>query len=275
MEIAVLSENTALDNRFQTEHGLSLLIQTGQRKILFDMGSSCVFKDNALALGLDIGQVDWAVLSHGHYDHGGGLCGLLRFNDKAPVYVSPYAFGNYYSQSSGGDMKYAGLNIEFAFHPRLQVAAPCQEIDRQTLLFTTPQAVYPLPRQNSRLFVKTDSGYQLDNFAHEQSLLLEEKGKLVLFAGCAHRGILNIMERCRELRGRYPDYVVSGMHLYSHSTLQTEPAETLHSLAEALLERPSQYYTLHCTGAKAFGILKQCMGDRIDYLPAGRTILLE
>ena len=73
MKISVLAENTACDNLFDCEHGLSLYIDTGKNKILFDMGQSNLFEKNAEKLGIDLSEVDIAILSHGHYDHGGGL----------------------------------------------------------------------------------------------------------------------------------------------------------------------------------------------------------
>ena len=97
MRIRVLAENTAKEG-FLCEHGLSLLVETDAgRKILFDMGQSDLFAANAKELSLDLASVDTAVLSHGHYDHGGGLSRFLQVNKKAPVYISRYAFGEYYN----------------------------------------------------------------------------------------------------------------------------------------------------------------------------------
>lgn len=101
MQITVLAENTATDERFGKEHGLSLYIQTSCQNILFDMGQTELFLENARKLNIDLGEVDVAVLSHGHYDHGGGLSAFMEINGKAKVYVSRYAFEPHYRASWG------------------------------------------------------------------------------------------------------------------------------------------------------------------------------
>ena len=92
MKVVTLMENTVCREGFRCEHGLSLYLETGNHKILFDAGQSAAFAENAEKLGVDLSKVDFAVLSHGHYDHGGGLGKFLQIHPKAPVYVSRYAF---------------------------------------------------------------------------------------------------------------------------------------------------------------------------------------
>jgi hypothetical protein len=114
MKITTLIENTTLRDDLTAEHGLSLLIEFGGRKILFDSGQSGAFADNAEKLGIDLSQVDLCVLSHGHYDHGGGLKRFLEINDHAPVYINRHAFGEYFSSG-----KYIGLDPALEENPRL------------------------------------------------------------------------------------------------------------------------------------------------------------
>jgi 7,8-dihydropterin-6-yl-methyl-4-(beta-D-ribofuranosyl)aminobenzene 5'-phosphate synthase len=83
MKISVLCENTTKKENILSEHGLSLFIETEKHKILFDMGQSDAFLKNAKTLGIDLSTVDIAILSHGHYDHGGGLRAFLEYNEKA------------------------------------------------------------------------------------------------------------------------------------------------------------------------------------------------
>ena len=92
MKIWTLMENAAAREDLAAEHGLSLLIETGAHRILFDSGQSGAFADNAEKMGLNLGTVDLAVLSHGHYDHSGGLLRFLEYNDRAKIYVDQYAF---------------------------------------------------------------------------------------------------------------------------------------------------------------------------------------
>ena len=92
MRIVTLMENTACREDLAAEHGLSLYVQTDGCSLLFDAGQSAAFADNAEKLGVDLAEVKLAVLSHGHYDHGGGLKKFLEINDTAPVWMNPCAF---------------------------------------------------------------------------------------------------------------------------------------------------------------------------------------
>ena len=115
MKIISLVENTTVNYDIEAEHGLSLYIESKNYKILFDMGQTDLFLKNAKKLGVDLSQVDIAILSHGHYDHGGGLEEFLKINKKAYVYVSQYAFDTYYN----GKEKYIGLNPSLKDNRRL------------------------------------------------------------------------------------------------------------------------------------------------------------
>ena len=106
MKIISLIENTTELDFMKVEHGLSLYIETEKCKILFDMGQTDLFYENAKALGVELCDVDIAVLSHGHYDHGGGLRKFLEINDRAPVYIHKDAFLPHYN----GTEKYIGLD---------------------------------------------------------------------------------------------------------------------------------------------------------------------
>ena len=110
MMIKTLVENTAQSKNFGTEHGLSLYIETNNRKILFDVGASELFLDNAKKLNVDICDVDYLIISHGHYDHGGGLEAFLRENTKAEVFLNRLAFGGFYAVRSNDELEYIGLD---------------------------------------------------------------------------------------------------------------------------------------------------------------------
>ena len=115
MKITVLLENTTARADMKTEHGLSLYIETEKHKILFDMGQTEIFAENAKKLGIDLSQVDVAVLSHGHYDHGGGLAKFLDINNRATVYIHTEAFLPHYN----GKHRYIGLETSLSAHPRI------------------------------------------------------------------------------------------------------------------------------------------------------------
>ena len=244
MRIVTLVENTALPG-FMAEHGLSLYIETEGTGILFDMGQSDAFANNADILGIDLSKVDFAVISHGHYDHGGGLEEFFRRNDHAPVYVSRYALEEHYNRNG----KNIGLNPALRDNPRLRFGNLELKpgIDLCTLNL--------LPEDNDGMFLLDG---QPEEFRHEQYLRIQEGEKTVLFSGCSHKGIVQIAQAFR------PDVLVGGFHL-----MRTEDPALLRQTARKLLHLPTRYATGHCTGARQFELMNAIMAARLDYWPAG------
>ena len=123
MKIQVLIENTALETGAQKalwhEHGLSLLIETGSRRILFDTGKSGRFAENADLLGADLSEVELLVLSHGHYDHGGGILTFLERNRRAKVYIQDRAFESHMARRGDGHLDDIGISEEIRKSPQV------------------------------------------------------------------------------------------------------------------------------------------------------------
>ena len=239
-----MMENNALPG-FLAEHGLSLYIETGDTRILFDMGQSEAFAQNADALGIDLGKVDFAVISHGHYDHGGGLEAFFRRNPHAPVYASPYLLEGHYNRQG----KNIGLNPALGNNPRLRFEDLTGKPGIDLCTLNLP------PEENDGMFLL---GGKPEDFRHEQYLRIREEGKTVLISGCSHKGIVQIAQTFR------PDVLVGGFHL-----MRTEDPAILRQTARKLLTLPTRYATGHCTGTKQFEIMKAIMADRLDYWPAG------
>lgn len=242
------------------EHGLSLYVELDcGARVLFDTGQGSLFAENAAALGIDLSTVDLAVISHGHYDHAGGLDTFLKINRKAKVYIRESAFEGHHS------VKPDGLKDIGVCRPADDRLVSCGEIENLPFgitLFSNPPSDFPEPPGN-RLLLGPDGGK--DNFNHEQSMLVEESGRAVLFGGCAHRGIANILEKALEISCAPITTVFSGMHLKDASD------EYIESLAEILLSYDGvKYYTMHCTGEEGFAVLAALMGDRISYLSCGQ-----
>ena len=261
MKITVLMENTACREDMASEHGLSLYIETGDLRILFDAGKTGAFADNARILGVDLGVVDFAVLSHGHYDHCGGLMRFLQENDKAPVYVSAHAGRRCYH----GPEKYIGLPEGLLEHPRVILAEKEKEIARGITLCSGADLVPFYPVENFGLQILEKDGLVADDFRHEQYLLIREGEKLVCISGCSHRGILNIV------RWFQPDVLVGGFHF-----MKLDPAgdgrQTLDHAAGELMETDTKYYTGHCTGEAQYAYLKTQMGCRLERLSTGMVV---
>ncbi|WP_332446088.1 MBL fold metallo-hydrolase [Sphaerochaeta sp.] len=272
MKITALVENTTNKPNVGAEHGLSLLIESDNKVLLFDTGASDLFAKNALALEEDLSRVDFAVLSHGHHDHGGGLSTFFSLNTKAPLYVRKEAFGPYYSQRSDGQFRYIGLEQSLLGSNRLIFTSAFTPITEGFSLFSKVEGKQFVPMGNQSLYKQEEQTFLLDSFTHEQYLVVEEKGKTVLVSGCSHRGVVNILRTFQTRYGRNPDLVIGGFHLYDHSSGEREDANTLNSIADILLESGALYVTCHCTGEENYLFLKNLMGEHISYLHGGDVL---
>lgn len=252
MKVTVLVENTACTDQVIAQHGLSLYLETENHRILFDMGQSDAFIHNAQALEIDLSKVDIAVLSHGHYDHGGGLEAFLQVNQKAPVYIHETAFGLYYN----GTEKYIGLNPSLLGNPRLVPTKGSLQVTSNLILRDCNE----LEWQFDSWGLKKREGevFHPDDFTHEQYLEVKEGEKRILISGCSHKGILNIAEHFQ------PDILIGGFHLNKQ-----EDILALQETAKRLLDGSTRYFTGHCTGDKQFDLMKEVMADRLERISTG------
>lgn len=273
MKISVLMDNLATPP-FVCEHGLSLLIETDGKKILFDMGKSDLFAKNADMLGLDLAEVNLAVISHGHYDHGGGLADFMERNSKAPIYVHEEAYGKHFAARQTGEYSFIGISSKTKNSDRIILVTEDYKIDENLYLFSSVNRDLLLSKSNDALLVECLGCYQKDSFSHEQNLLIRENGKWVLVAGCAHCGIVNIVNRAMEIAKGPLDVVVGGFHLSNPSTCQSESIKLIDDIAKCLLTYPTSYYTCHCTGMESYQILKSRMGNNIHYIAAGTEMVV-
>lgn len=290
MKVTVLLENATPTSRLSARHGLSLWVEAAGKRILFDMGPDAAFLANAEELGIDVATADAAVLSHGHADHGGGLGAYLAAADargaQVPVFVRAHAFDVHLSGS--GERRHAiSLDPALADDARLvTVADDVHDIANGLTLFVTPRRPHPEPASNARLFAvpdavpdaepagAADAEVVADNFSHEQSLLVREGGRAVLISACSHAGILNIMDEAERLAGAPLDAVVAGFHLMAPSSLSSADDAAVRALARELAARPARYFTFHCTGLSAYGVLRDELGPRVSYLACGSAVEL-
>ena len=122
--------------------------------------------------------------------------------------------------------------------------------------------------------VKKDGKFIQDEFLHEQYLVREENGMRVLVSGCAHNGILNILEKYRELYQDEPDAVISGFHMQKKTGYSEEDLETVREIGAELKKTKTRFYTGHCTGEVPYQILKECMGEQLVCVHSGDEIIL-
>lgn len=286
MKITVLVENTISENpkvknlSLQAEHGLSLHIQTEfdskkNYQILFDMGQSNLFQKNAELLGINLESVDFAVLSHGHYDHGGlpsseseqnGLFAFSKINQKSPIYINQNAF----SQNYNGSKKYIGLDQSLLqnlkFKSRIIFTKDNAQLSEDILLVSCNDYPTIVPTNPYGLMQLKNGNFIPDNFIHEHYLFIQENKKKILISGCSHKGILNIVEWFK------PDFLIGGFHFKSIDVENPVEKEKLIDLGKKLSKYNTKYFTCHCTGTSQFEILKPIMKEKLEYIGTGDVI---
>ncbi len=272
MKIIVLTENTSKSSEFECEHGLSLYIETKQNKVLFDTGASSLFSRNASKFNIDLSDINDAVISHGHYDHGGGLKTFLDYNNTANVYINKNAFEDIYSDRNEDGMVYIGLDKSLENLPQIKLIDDKYTINNEFEIFVANKTNYAVPNGNKTLYIKSNETYINDDFRHEHNLVITEGSKKVLISGCSHKGILNILDSYYEIYNSYPDCVIGGFHLSSKKTGISESDKDLNNLAKKLLETDIKFYTCHCTGIEAYNKLKIKMDNNIEYVSAGTVL---
>lgn len=301
LKVVGLVENTTESPKLKCRHGLSLYIETEKHRILFDMGPNDLFLKNAKELGVDIASIDIAVISHGHVDHCGGLKSFLKANKTARIYLRPQALDGHYVKVLGLPF-YAGMDKKLVssisngcvsgisngcvsgvsngcvFKDRFVFTEDCCIVDDEITLFSNDIRQFGLPKSDGNLLAKKDGRIVPDDFYHEQNLLISSDGssdtKRILVCGCAHSGIVNIVNKAKEIAGAYPAVVVGGFHLYEPVSKRYEDSLYIDSVARSLEESEASYYTCHCTGSKAFDSMQARMGDHLAYLHTGTEILL-
>ena len=285
MKITVLTENTISKNAeisklpLQEEHGLSLFIQTQNKNILFDMGQTNLFAKNASLLGINLQTVDFAILSHGHYDHGGlssplpatlkneyfGIEAFAHINQKAPIFINSNAFSQNYNASK----KYIGLNQELLqskIAERFIFVQDEKEITQNIKLFSCNSYKKSVATNAFGLMQLQNGTFVPDNFNHEHYLLIQENDKKILISGCSHKGILNIVEWFK------PDFLIGGFHFKSLDVENPCQKLELESYAKKLASYNTKYFTCHCTGTQQFEILKSIMKEKVEYISTGDSI---
>lgn len=262
VKIYVLAENTAKSSLFGFEHGLSLYIETSRHRILFDCGQSDVFIKNAALLGLDLSSVDIAILSHGHYDHGGGLARFMEINKTALVYANKNAFGEFYH----GTEKYIGLPKGIKQDSRMILTEDTFLIDDELMLCTCNDRPLVYPMESAGLTKKTPEGFLDDLFFHEQYLIINDRNRKIVVSGCSHKGVLNIVDWLK------PDIFVGGFHFMKQRVEGGN--RVLDDAAQILSGSKAIYYTNHCTGCEQYGYLKNRMGEQLHYISSGEVVEL-
>ena len=277
MRIVNLVENELGESGCEAAHGLSFYVETENHKLLFDSSPSDVVIRNAQKLGVDLPAVDTVILSHGHYDHSGGILPLVELNPKAKIYMQHNVGGEYYAfDGEEKGFRYIGIDKKILSLPQVQLLKGDTKIDDELQVFTVDQRAYPLPSTNKRLRELCNGQYIQDEFHHEQNLLLTAGGKKILFCGCAHNGILNVMETLERKFGptSLPDLVIGGFHLMKRTEFSEADTAEVSEIANRLRAYKAHFATCHCTGLPIFNQMKDIMGGQLSYVYSGDEVLI-
>ena len=268
MKATVLIDNIA-HNDCCGEWGLSVFIEHEGKNILLDTGASGKFAKNAEKLGIDLRAVDYGVLSHAHYDHSDGMKDFFALNDKAYFYLQEdckeKCFGRRFIF-----IKYIGIKkaILKNFDDRIKYINGKAELCKNAYLLPHTTESLESIGKKAGMLITSNGRLTHDSFSHEQSLVLRTEKGLVIFNSCSHGGADNIINEVGEVFPQEKIHaLIGGFHLYRSDE------EEVRALARRIKDTGiEKIYTGHCTGNKAFDILKEILGEGAAQLKVGLEI---
>lgn len=274
MKIINLVEDTQGENSCEHEHGLCFYVETEKHNLLVDSGATDMFLRNAELLNIDLAQIDTVVLSHGHYDHAGGLTAFSKVNPTASIYLKASAGEDYYHLTESEE-RYIGIDKSILDFPQLIPVHGDTRIDEELFLYSDITGRRYPAKGNLQLKRKANTGFVQDTFEHEQCLVITQGSRRVLMSGCAHNGILNILDRYFEIYHSCPDIVVSGFHMMTRKPYSEEEISDIRKVAVELAGTGAIFYTGHCTGQAAYDIMKDIMGEKLQLIHSGAELLTD
>jgi len=274
LRITVLVENTVHQPGLMAEHGLAFWIEADGRRVLFDAGQGFALRHNAQRLRIPLAEADAVALSHGHFDHAGGLTQLPREMAGVPIHLHPAALQPRYSKRGSESPRSIGIPDEalqwLQARPNLlrPTTKPVELAPGVWLSGEIPRHPSPDSPDGAGHFqdeAGIAQGFFLDQrctrpdpVADDQALLIHTTGGLVLLLGCTHSGLENTLAHADRLRGEVPlRAIIGGMHLLRADAPRLERAIT--ALAA---RKPELIAAGHCTGSRAVALLRERFGRR-------------
>lgn len=275
MKIHILTDDRVKKRGILAEHGMSIFIEHNNKNILFDTGQSDVYLQNATVMGINLNKTNYIVLSHGHYDHCGGLIHFPKTNNFPKVYIHKKAFTNRYALNIDAisyreigipwdlnDYKLIEKNIIYNQN-NLKIDSGitlCPEIPSSEAFEEVPKGFY----------IKDENKMTLDMMRDEQMLIIQRDKGLSVFLGCSHPGTINCLKHALKLfPGKKIDTLVAGMHLENISSLRLQM--TIQHIIDLDIRK---VIPLHCTGIYAICEMKRFLGKRCLSLCAGDSVEL-
>ena len=262
MKVSILTDDIVTKRGLKAEHGLSLFIEHDGKKILFDTGQSSVYLRNAAAMGIDLKSADCIVLSHGHYDHCGGLVHFPATGEYPPIFAHRQAFRKRYKPNRH-DKEYVDIGVPWtlAGHPGIEKSLV---YNRKALNpFPGVHILAEIPRTTEfedapkGFFIDKPEGIVPDVFSDEQMLVVETDEGLDVFLGCSHPGVINCLKHVMKcFPGRSIHALVAGMHLGTAAPSRIEM--TIGHMAAMKIQK---IVPLHCTGITAICEMKRSLKE--------------
>ena len=264
MKIITLIENLVYDQGLVAEHGLSVYLETDNRKMLFDTGQSGIFIQNAKTLGIAIEEIDCVVLSHGHYDHTGGLYPFLKANQKAKIYAKRELFDPKYRSNK----TFIGTpKNEELLKDRLAFVDEITELDEEVFIMPDIPIKYNIDKHFDGLLKLKDTEIVPDEFDDELYISLIENNLVSIISACSHRGITNICEAAIEYFNCKVGLILGGFHLKNCTDEQFK-----HISCYLNKRKPTSIGVCHCTGVENYASLLVGCDTHFFYNDTGTKI---
>lgn len=256
-KITTLVENIVYGKGLQGEHGLSLFIETPEHKVLFDTGASDLFIRNARMMKIDLSEVDYLVLSHGHRDHTGGIRHFMEINKKAPIICKAEVFQRKFKNERENGIPHP----ETLDKKRFQYVTEPREIVPGVHVFPQIKIVDKNDTHFEQFYVEVNNDKLPDTFEDELCIALMGDKTVSVISSCSHRGITNMVRAVQETFPGIPAQVVmGGFHIHETS------AEKFNVISGFFGRNlPKRLGVCHCTGVEKYAMFRHQFNDRVFY----------